>query len=160
MPHKSGKVHGNYKHGHSRRNGRSTPTYRAWSNMKDRCLRVTCQDYPYYGGRGIKVCDRWLESFHNFLADMGEKPPGLTLDRINNNGNYEASNCRWAARKEQNENRGGRARLGAKLTPKQVLEIRAYANVPGVLQREIASYFGISQARVSRIKLGNKWVDI
>lgn len=81
-----------------------TMTYRAWKAMKRRCYNKEQAAYPRYGGRGIIVCDRWLNSFGNFLSDMGERLPGTTLDRINNNGNYEPSNCRWATPKQQARN--------------------------------------------------------
>ena len=82
-----------------------SPTYISWQAMKRRCLKSQEDNYPRYGGRGIEICDRWLNSFENFLADMGKRPEDLTLDRINNEGNYEPSNCRWATLSEQNSNR-------------------------------------------------------
>ncbi len=101
---KYGKSHPSYKHGHSPWNGKPSPTYISWMSMKARCLNSNYPQFKDYGGRGVEVCERWMD-FANFLEDMGERPEGLTLDRINNDGDYEPCNCRWATRKEQNQNR-------------------------------------------------------
>jgi len=82
-----------------------TVEYRTWRGMRERCHSKSHMYFKNYGGRGIKVCDRWLSSFDAFFADMGNKPsPSHSIDRINNDGDYEPSNCRWATRKEQMKN--------------------------------------------------------
>ena len=80
-------------------------TYRIWRDMINRCHYEKYPERHLYGGRGISVCDRWRKSFECFLADMGEAPPQLSIDRIDNDGNYEPSNCRWATASEQVRNR-------------------------------------------------------
>ena len=92
------------KHGHTK-GDKPTITYQAWVNMRRRCSDKNNPSYCNYGRRGVKVCKRWQNSFENFLADMGEGPEGLTLDRINNDGNYTKNNCQWATWKIQANNR-------------------------------------------------------
>jgi hypothetical protein len=87
------------KHGKS-----GTRTHRIWRGMKTRCFNVNHPAYGDYGGRGITVCDQWKDSFEAFLSDMGECPEGHSIDRANNDGNYEPGNCRWASRSEQARN--------------------------------------------------------
>jgi hypothetical protein len=89
------------------------PTYRSWASMIQRCTNERRPNFPYYGGRGIKVCDRWRE-FAAFLEDMGERPDGMTLDRVNNDGDYEPANCRWTGKQQQALNRRPRGTARAR----------------------------------------------
>jgi hypothetical protein len=92
----------NTKHGRAVR-GHSDTVYWVWAAMRGRCTRPSHKDYHLYGARGVSVCSRW-DSYETFREDMGERPLGHSLDRINPNGNYEPSNCRWATASEQRRN--------------------------------------------------------
>jgi hypothetical protein len=124
----------------------STPTWYSWSNMINRCTRPANPAYGRYGGRGITFCSRWqgIDGFSNFYADMGEKPDGYTLERIDNDRGYSPDNCRWATRKEQALNT-----RNVRLTDVDVEWIRKH---PELSRSEIARRFSISDATVSNIR--------
>lgn len=124
-----------FKHG-----GVGSPTYSVWESMKKRCFDPRQKSYKDYGGRGIRVCDRWM-SFIHFLADMGERPSGMWIDRINNDKGYEPGNCRWATPAEQQRNRSNNKMLTLNGVTKT--------------QSEWASDIGVSGATIhKRLKRG------
>lgn len=120
--------------------------YRCWHNMIARCIDDGRANFRHYGGRGIGVCDRWLHSFPAFLADMGSRPsPAHSINRINNDGNYEPGNCRWATKAEQLFNRRNtkapRVRYVAPGQPTKITpEVRA------IIERELAAGKSVPQA--------------
>lgn len=117
------------------------PEYNVWKNMVDRCYNPQNKDYKYYGARGISVCDRWVNSVHNFVSDMNLRPSaGHSIDRINNDGNYEPSNCRWATIKEQNANKR-KSRIVGKLKNCKLKSIGVSLHKDGKYQASI-SYNG------------------
>lgn len=120
------------------------PEYRIWSTMKDRCSNPRNANYPNYGGRGIKVCDRWLESYVNFLADMGRKPfPDASIERENNDGDYNPSNCKWVHRSEQSAHRRCNKFTEHMLTTVKFLRER------GMGKWKIAKQIGIAKSSLS-----------
>lgn len=113
------------------------PEWRAWRNMKRRCDSPCRQDYHRYGGRGIKVCERWRDSFLAFYEDMGPRPSDQhTLERVDNDGNYEPSNCVWKTRKEQGQNRCNCRYLTYRGETRTISE---WADVTGINQATIQS---------------------
>lgn len=123
--------------------------------MKRRCYNPKSCEYHRYGARGVSVCQRWLDSFENFLADMGECPPGLTLDRFpDKNGNYRPGNVRWATPAEQTQNRDI-----TKLDPGKVIAIRA-RRAEGEEYKSIAADFGISESQASNVANGVYWSNV
>jgi hypothetical protein len=133
-----------------------TPEYRTWANLIDRCTNPCSKSYDRYGGRGIRVCDRWRASFEAFLADVGPRPSAKhSIDRYpDNDGHYEPGNVRWATRTEQQRNTS-RARLSAS----QVAEIKR-AILSGERDSAIARRYGVGQGSVLSIRRGRSWRDV
>jgi hypothetical protein len=141
------------RHGHAR-NGTPSLIYNVWRSMRDRCANPRSQVYRHYGGRGITVDPRW-QKFENFLADMGPKPPGVTLERIDNDGPYTAENCRWASSAEQHRN----TRQNHRLTHQgQTLCVAEWATIlmihPNTLRWRLRRW-SISQAMTMPVSLSH-----
>lgn len=134
-------------------NGHKTyPEYSTWKNMKDRCLNPNSSSYMNYGGRGITICDQWLHGFPSFLNDMGRRPtPQHTIERINNDGNYEPDNCKWETRINQNRNR--RSTILSIDIAREVRRLRE----SGMMPSEISQLLSVSYHAVGAIIYSNKW---
>jgi hypothetical protein len=148
------------KHGHCR-GGKPSPEYHSWRAMTRRCYDQGHEHFKSYGGRGITVCDRWRfgqggkTGVECFFEDMGARPPGLTLDRIEVNANYDPGNCRWATPKTQARNK--RYGPGRKLTATRVARIRALAHDGSMTYREIAKRFDVSRGLIKLIMIERRW---
>ena len=134
------------KHG-----GVGTPEYTSWKKMKDRCLNPKNQYYRNYGGRGIGVCDRWLD-FANFQRDMGQRPADMSIDRINNDKGYSPENCRWATRRQQNNNKSSNHRLEFDGMIKTVTEWARHIGIkPKTLFGRLAGGWSINKALTTAV---------
>lgn len=138
------KTHGRY----------GTKTYGSWVSMKRRCLEKSHNRYHVYGGRGIKICDRWLK-FENFYADMGKKPEGMQLDRIDNNGNYEPSNCRWVSLIDNIRNKPS-----TRLNTEAVKVIKYAIKHMDVSISKLAELYNVSYGAIDGIKRGRSWKNV
>lgn len=137
----------NFTHGLSNK----SKTYRTWKEMRQRCRNPNATQYKWYGGRGIKVCDRW-DSYENFLSDMGERPEGKTIDRINPDLGYEPTNCRWATPKEQAATNRGLIAPGSvpkNKLPEEVWESAKAMRDGGMSLRQVATLLGVSYTHCS-----------
>lgn len=147
-------MHPNTKHGY-----KGTPTYNSWMCMKVRCNRTTASDYHRYGGRGIKVDPEWNSSFSAFLADMGERPKGMTLDRKDSNGDYCKSNCRWATAKQQLRNTRANKLVEHKGQVKCLADWADELNMdPDVIGRRLRKGWSPERAFTEPLKAGRKGV--
>lgn len=143
--------HNNRKHGHATDHATS-PEWNSWKSMRERCHNPNATGYQNYGGRGITVCSQW-DIFQNFYVDMGPRPKGTSLDRIDVNGNYEPANCRWATRKEQNKNRRTVASLQTQLDEHKMNmeKIKGLAEEILAWQKSMLGQLDVIEARLAEV---------
>lgn len=156
------------KHGFARE-GKNHPLYRVWRNIKSRCLNKNNGDYKYYGAKGVSIFSEWLNDFKSFYdwAVSSDWKKGLTIDRVNNKGNYEPSNCRFIPRSENSRkvsldnhgfNFGSKCHF-SKLNEQQVIEIKKMIN-SGVMLKDIAKIYNTPPNSISNIKTGKTWKHV
>jgi len=130
------------------------PIYKTWISMKSRCYNKSPKQYKNYGGRGITVCNEWINNpllFFNWGLDNGWKQ-GLTIDRINNNGNYEPNNCRWATRKQQAQNnRNATMNLGRAIVVRKLYKLKCWQN------KTLANFYNVTERTISNITTNKTW---
>jgi transcriptional regulator with XRE-family HTH domain len=148
----TGKLNNNYRHGHASVGG-MTPTYRSWYGAKTRCTSPNQSQWKDYGGRGITMCDRWMNSFEAFLKDMGERPENTTLDRIEGHLGYQPGNCKWSTFIEQN--RHSRRVVATPEIREKIKELSSTLSQP-----KIAKQVGVSVSTVNRIVRGVSWSEV
>lgn len=136
-------------HGHTRM-GKLSSTYVSWYAAKTRCTNPNQKQWKDYGGRGIKMCEEWRRDFNKFLADMGERPEGTSLDRIDSSKDYEPGNCRWSDRKTQNRN-------SRRVVATPEIRQRIHDLKGGMSQPKIAAEVGVSVCTVNRVVRGISW---
>lgn len=143
------------RHGHCRKmqGTKRSPLWIVWMGIRQRCANPRNRAWSMYGGRGIVMCQRWMDSFEAFVEDMGSRPPGTSIDRIDPNGHYEPGNCRWATDKEQ-----GRNKRSVRLTWDLVQEIHGRRE-HGEPTKSIAARMGITDNHARNIIAGRVWKD-
>ena len=117
--------------------------YKTWDGLKARCYRSRDPSYHYYGARGIQVCERWRSSFENFLSDMGNRPDGMTIDRIDVNGDYSRTNCRWATPEQQANNRRNNVIIEVDGEPMTISQAARLLKLPDHAVRSHPERYGV-----------------